>query len=102
MDTWESRMAQRAAQRRFTLLPYEPEPSESPKRPDTLHFEGKCDVCHESISMTWNWADGIIDYGYDDNNRMFTWMRHYAIAPRGVNPDCAVYSSRVYRVSQTA
>lgn len=74
-----------------------PEPEPPDERPDTMHFEGICDVCGEAISMSWNWADGIIDYGFDENMQMFTWVRHYAIAPLGANPDCAAYSSRVYR-----
>lgn len=75
-------------------------PNEQPPdtRPDTMYFEGTCDVCGEAIIMSYNWADGIIDYGYDNNGRMFTWIRHYTTAPKGANPDCAIYSSRVYEV----
>lgn len=61
------------------------------------HFEGTCDVCGAALSFDWDYADGIIDIGYD-GERSWTWVRHI----EGVNPDCARYSSRVYAVPPPA
>jgi hypothetical protein len=66
---------------------------------EAIHFEGKCDVCHEPIAMDYDSSGGIIDY-YIDQGRMVTWVRHYATAPAGANPDCAVYSSKVFEVKK--
>lgn len=60
-----------------------------------IHFEGTCDVCGAVISLDYSFSQGLIDYGIDEQNRMYTWVRHYAVAPDGANPDCAIYSSRV-------
>jgi hypothetical protein len=64
------------------------------------HFEGSCDVCGGAIALDWHPADGIIDYDIDDDGRMFTWVRHYATAPPGADPRCAVYSSVVREVGR--
>lgn len=61
------------------------------------HFEGTCDVCGEPISLDWDMTQGVIDYLIEDN-LMVTWVRHYATAPPEANPECAIYSSRVYEV----
>lgn len=61
-------------------------------------FEGTCDVCGKEIVIEHDPAQGIIDYSFTDEWRVFTWIRHYATAPKDANPDCAVYSSRVYEV----
>ena len=58
-------------------------------------YEGTCDVCGELISMEHDRnVDGIIDYAVTDEGQEYTWIRHIA----GKNPDCSVYSSRVYEV----
>lgn len=62
------------------------------------HFEGTCDVCGETITFDHDSKDGMIDlYPVDDSyeNGFGTYVRHYATAPNGANPDCAVYSSLV-------
>lgn len=64
------------------------------------HFEGTCDVCGAPISTDYDPSQGIIDVGFDDDGRVFTWIRHYATAPPSANPNCAVYSSRVYKVKE--
>jgi hypothetical protein len=63
-------------------------------------FEGTCDVCGATIQVEWDPSQGIIDYTLDENDRMATWVRHYAKAPPEANPDCAVYSSKVYEVDE--
>lgn len=67
---------------------------------DVLHFEGICDVCGERISTDWETGSGAIDTGYDEKGRLYTWIRHYATAPEDANPDCAIYSSRVWQVDE--
>lgn len=66
------------------------------------HFEGTCDVCGEDISLDWDYTNGIIDIGIDDepNVRPYTWIRHYPKAPPEANPDCAIYSSKVWLVKE--
>lgn len=65
------------------------------------HFEGNCDVCGARIEMDYP-SEGIIDVAFEEDPedpnryRVYTWMRHYATAPSDADPDCAVYSSRVY------
>jgi hypothetical protein len=64
---------------------------------EVLHFEGACDVCGAQLTMDHCFqVDGLIDYGIESDGRMYTWRRHYATAPVGANPDCAIYSSRVW------
>lgn len=63
-----------------------------------IHFEGTCDVCGVAISHDYHVSEGIIDYKYTSDGRMVTWIRHYATAPAGANPNCAVYSSEVVEV----
>jgi hypothetical protein len=69
---------------------------------DMRRFEGTCDVCGADIALDHDPSQGIIDIGYDVETsgewHIYTWMRHYATAPPGANPDCAVYSSRVDEV----
>ena len=69
----------------------------------TERFEGTCDVCGAAIALDWNPAEGIIDLVPPrDGQPAYTWIRHYATAPPGANPDCARYFSRVYEVSDPA
>jgi len=65
---------------------------------DRQRFEGRCDVCGADIATDYDPKTGIIDIGITEEGRAFTWIRHYATAPPDANPDCAVYSSRVYEV----
>lgn len=60
------------------------------------HFEGTCDVCGAPISLDFDRATGIVDIQVAPDGRVGTWMRHYATAPPGANPDCARYSSSVW------
>lgn len=61
-------------------------------------FEGTCNVCGKPISLEHDpHRDGMIDLLLE-NGRLVTWVRHYATTPEGANPDCAIYSSRVYEV----
>lgn len=53
-------------------------------------FEGRCDVCKQKISLEHDTREGIIDMGITDFGTPYTWIRHYATAPEGANPDCAV------------
>lgn len=62
-----------------------------------IKFKGTCDVCGKEIGFEWD-EQFMIDYLVDENDKLITWLRHYAIAPKGANPDCAIYSSRVYQV----
>jgi hypothetical protein len=64
----------------------------------STHFEGQCDVCGAPITLDYDTASGVIDYDLMEDGRMRTWIRHYATAPPGANPDCAVYSSVVCAV----
>lgn len=67
------------------------------------HFEGTCDVCGEAIYLTYDLKrDGMIDYKFNKQGRMVTWVRHYATAPENANPHCAVYSSEVVEVVPVA
>jgi hypothetical protein len=61
-------------------------------------FEGTCDVCGAPIVFEYDRTKGIVDIGIEDDGRVYTWIRHYATAPPEANPDCAIYSSRVYEV----
>ena len=61
-----------------------------------MRFEGTCDVCGETISLEIDPIRDGVDYGITGDGRVYTWVRHYATAPPDANPDCAVYSSRVY------
>lgn len=108
MSTWEERMSQKAQARLKQRWDKEAQKVEDEQsqymkdHPDeVMHFEGTCDVCGDPISLDWHWKFGIIDYGFD-NEVMFTWMRHYATAPAGANPNCAIYSSRIYLVDKVA
>lgn len=67
---------------------------------EMTHFEGTCDICGEPISLDWDFAGpGVIDIGID-GDLVYTWIRHYATAPEGANPDCAKYFSTVYEVKE--
>jgi hypothetical protein len=65
-------------------------------------YEGTCDVCGAPISLEFDDRDGIIDIGIREEGGVYTWIRHYATAPPGANPDCARYSSEVDLVSLPA
>lgn len=65
-----------------------------------MTFKGICDVCGAPITLEFDWSQGMIDYIVQDDGSLITWMRHYATAPEGANPDCAIYSSRVYEVKE--
>jgi hypothetical protein len=66
---------------------------------DWRRFEGTCDVCGDPISLDYNFRKhGVIDVAFTDDGTVYTWIRHFATAPADANPDCAVYSSRVYEV----
>lgn len=67
---------------------------------DIVHFEGTCNVCGAALSLDHDFNSVLIDYGYDKDNRLHTWIRHYATAPPDANPDCAKYFSTVYAVEQ--
>lgn len=64
-----------------------------------IRFEGLCDVCGEPISLSYDPTQGMIDFAID-GNRMRTRVRHYATAPEGANPNCAIYSSPVIEVKE--
>jgi hypothetical protein len=69
-----------------------------PRKIPPRRFTGPCDICGETIDITLDYADGIYDTGFEDG-KVVTWVRHYATAPEGANPDCAKYSSTVYKAS---
>lgn len=62
---------------------------------EVIHFEGTCDVCGAPLVYDYDPLTSMIDSDVDSEGRMITWIRHYATAPRGANPDCAIYSSTV-------
>lgn len=67
------------------------------------HFEGTCCVCGERLAFDHDYErDGVIDINLrgrgDGTLQAGTWIRHYATAPPGANPDCAVYSSELWEV----
>lgn len=69
-------------------------------------YEGSCGVCGENIVFIWDHTDGIVDIGIRINDQgevtgSYTWVRHYATAPIGANPDCAHYFSEVDAVAVT-
>jgi hypothetical protein len=70
----------------------------SGQKSERIYFEGVCDVCSAAISTDWSLVDGMIDYKIAADGRVITWIRHYATAPAGANPDCAIYSSEVWEV----
>jgi hypothetical protein len=61
-------------------------------------FRGPCDVCGSQIEVTL--VLGYIDIFITDDDRVGSWVRHYATAPPGADPDCARYSSRVYEYQE--
>ena len=69
---------------------------------EIIHFRGICDICGAPISLDFGWHEGMIDYLVQDDGKLITWIRHYAAAPPDANPDCAIYSSRVYEVSRSS
>lgn len=70
---------------------------------EVRRFEGFCDVCGVALEHIVRPDDGVMDTGFDEEHQViYTWIRHYATAPAGANPDCAVYSSRVYEVHSPA
>ena len=60
------------------------------------HYAGVCDVCGDPLELTLDRRDGLVDIVVTEDGLVYTWMRHYATAPPGANPACAVYSSRVF------
>lgn len=67
---------------------------------EKVYFQGTCDVCGAVIDLEYNTNEGVIDCKAAPDGRTITWIRHYATAPRGANPDCAIYSSEVVEVSR--
>ena len=61
-------------------------------------FEGVCSVCGAEVGYDYDWSQGIIDIGIEEDGRVFTWIRHYATAPTGANPDCAKFASVLWEV----
>lgn len=65
---------------------------------EVAYYEGICDVCGNRILAVLG-SDEMIDYWVDDQDRLHTWLRHYATAPEDADPRCAIYSSDVIRLS---
>lgn len=64
------------------------------------HFEGTCDVCGAAIALD-DTTDALFDIGVTEDGRVYTWIRHYATAPLGADPKCAIYSSVVWLTDDT-
>jgi len=63
-------------------------------------FRGICDVCGDPIEFVYDDEQtGCIDFGIADDGHIYTWIRHYATAPAGADPDCARYFSTVHEVN---
>jgi hypothetical protein len=49
-------------------------------KPGITRFEGKCAGCGELIVFEWDWANGVIDFGADlderDQATTYTWVNH--------------------------
>lgn len=67
---------------------------------EQIHFQGTCVVCRTTIDHEYSTGEGVMDHSATPDGRMVTWVRHYATAPVGANPDCAIYSSEVVEVSR--
>lgn len=61
-------------------------------------FRGTCDVCGADIEKEHDLDAILIDYNVMDDGRRQIWIRHYATAPEGADPNCGRYSSKVYEV----
>lgn len=97
-DSWEARMAQRAAERRALervveeaeeIAAYAARHDGQPVR----HYEGTCDVCGAARAVSIPVAF-CIDVGVEDDGRVYTWVRHLD----GPDANCARYSSRVWLI----
>lgn len=70
-----------------------------PEKKTVIYFEGTCDVCGEPLTMDFDFETrGLIDYGYTEDNVMYTWRRHGREGP--IQPACDIYSSTVYEVRE--
>lgn len=62
-------------------------------------FLGVCDVCGKAIAFRHDREkQGIIDFWPSEGG--YTYIRHYAKAPANANPDCDLYSSKVFLVKE--
>jgi len=68
------------------------------KERQLVHFRGTCDACGETITYVWDRATGVIDYTFNDDGKLLTWIRHI----KGTDPKCRIYSSVVTEVERKA
>ena len=60
-------------------------------------------MCGALITIDHDPTKGMIDVAMSDfDGPVFTWVRHYATAPEGADPRCAVISSRVFLVTKVS
>lgn len=110
MSTWEERMAARHRARR-AAEDADRAAAEAVQEAEEIArmyadpagvdiYLGTCDVCGEPMPATIHVRGTFLgDWAVDDDGTVYTWRRHYATAPPGEDPRCAIYFSRIYRVT---
>jgi hypothetical protein len=65
---------------------------------EIIYFEGTCDVCGGLITFAWDRRRvAVMDYSPEAGG-LAVRVRHYATAPEGADPNCAIYGSKVREV----